>query len=164
MPTAMNRNTRITAVTAIAAVVLVVLAWLGYDLFRKGGQTIECDGETRRLIDVRDFTTHYWAYATEFEASVGEHGRLAAKLEPRQLQELSEAMQQGREFRQFVVAGYNSCAIGRSQYAEYGARFQALDGLARQIDAAAKAQDKARLDQLVHQFTTITQSLAEAGP
>lgn len=61
--------------------------------------------------------------------------KLSAALSPVQLQQLSESMQAAMEFRKYVVAGYNSCAITKQHYADLGARFQALDGLSRRIDA-----------------------------
>ncbi len=167
MPTAMNKNTRITVIVAIAAVPLIAVVWLGQDLFLKRGETIDCGkGDIRRSIDLRDFTTRYWVYSVVLEASLADRSKLAAKLEPRQLQQLSEAMQQGREFRQFVVAGYNACAIGKAHYADFGAKFQALDGLAQQIDniAGQEAPNKARLAELVRQYIALSQALATTTP
>jgi hypothetical protein len=167
MPSTMNKNTRITVFVAIAAVLLIAIAWLGQDLFLKRGETIDCGkGDIRRTIDLREFTTRYWVYSIELEASLAERGKLATRLQPQQLQQLSEAMQQGREFRQFVVAGYNACAIGKAQYADYGAKYQALDGLAQQIDkiAGQEQPDKARLAELVHQYIALTQALAITTP
>lgn len=163
MPFAMSKNTRIAIIVAIAAVLLVAVALLSQDFIQKRGETIDCGKEDiRRTIDLRDFTTRYWAYSVEFEASVADRGKLTSKLEPKQLQQLSEAMQQGREFRQFVVAGYNACAIAKTQYAAYGAKFQALDGIARQIDkfAGQEPGDKARLAELVRQYIALSQALA----
>ncbi len=163
----MSKNTRITAIVAIAAVLLIAVAWLVYDTTQQRGETIDCgNGDIRRTIDLRDFTTRYWAYSIEFEASVAERGKLATRLEPQQLQQLSEAMQQGREFRQFVVAGYNGCAITKANYADFGTRFQALDGLARQADkfAGQEPGDTARLAELVRQYITLSQALGGTTP
>ena len=74
-------------------------------------------------------------YGLELEASVADKGWIATKLNPVQLQQLSEAMQSARDFREYVVAGYKSCAITKTQYAKYGARFQTLDNLAREINS-----------------------------
>ena len=167
MPSGMSKNTRITAIVAIAAVLFIAVVWLLQDYIQKHGENFDCgNGDLRRTIDLRDFTTRYWAYAVEFEASVADRGKVAARLEPRQLQQLSEAMQQGREFRQFVVAGYNACAMTKSQYADYGVKFQALDGLARQIDTLAGQEpgDKTRLAELVHQYITLSQTFGGTTP
>jgi len=162
MPFAMSRNARITAIVAITAVLLVLLAWLTQGFILKRGESIDCgNGDIRRTIDLNDFTTRYWAYSVEFEASLAKRGRLAVRLDPKQLQQLSEAMQQGREFRQFVVAGYNACAITKTQYGDFGAKFQALDGLAKQIEhlAGEEQEDKARLAELVHLYINLSQTL-----
>ncbi|MES1998197.1 MAG: hypothetical protein V4446_02680 [Pseudomonadota bacterium] len=154
-------------IVVVAAALLIVGTWLTYDVFLKRGQEVDCgNGDIRHQIDLRDFTTDYWVYAAAFELSLADKGKLAARLDPKQLQALSEGMQQGKEFRKFVVAGYNSCAIGKMQYAEYGARFQALDSLARQIDSLAGQQppDQARLAELVRQYITLSQSLGETPP
>lgn len=156
MPFAINGNTRLAAVVAV--VLLLVLAFLAYVVFKARGEAIDCgNGDSRRAIDLRDFTTRYWAYSVEFEAAIKDRAKLAAKLQPTQLQQLSEAMQQGREFRQFVVAGYNACAISKKQYADFGATFQALDGLARRIDQSAGHE--AQLAELVRQYVALSQTL-----
>ena len=147
----------------MVAVLVIALGWLGRDFILKRGETFDCGPDDIRLrIDMRDFTTRYWAYSVEFEASLVDRGKLVTKLEPPQSQQLSEAMQQGRDFLQFVVAGYNSCAIGKAQYASFGGKFQALDGLARQIDkfVGHEPADKARLAELVRQYIALSQGLA----
>ena len=162
MTDTMNKRTRIT----LAIAVLVVgLAWLGYDFIQTRSAHFYCgNGDLRRTIDLRDFTTRYWAYSVEFEASLAERGKLAIKLAPQLLQQLSDAMQQGREFRQFVVAGYNACAVTKTQYADFGVKFQTLDGLARQIDTLAEKEpsNQAQLAELVRQYITLSQALAGA--
>ena len=164
MTDTMNKRTRITL---ILAVLVAGLAWLGYDFILKRSENFDCgNGDLRRTIDLRDFTTRYWAYSVEFEASLAHRGKLATKLTPQVLQQLSDAMQQGREFRQFVVAGYNACAVTKTQYADFGVKFQTLDGLARQIDtlAAQEPGDKAQLSELVRQYITLSQALGGATP
>jgi len=162
MTDTMNKSTRITL---IIAALVAGLAWLGYDFILKRSENFDCgNGDLRRTIDLRDFTTRYWAYSVEFEASIAERGKLAAKLAPQLLRQLSDAMQQGRGFRQFVVAGYNACAVTKTQYADFGVKFQTLDSLARQIDtlAAQEASDKVQLGELVRQYITLSQALAGA--
>ncbi len=120
-----------------------------------------------RTVDIRDFISQYAAYSVEFEASVAGRGTLVGKIEPRQLQSLTEATQQANEFRKFPVAGYNSCATTAAQYAEFGIQFQALDGLARQIDALSSGPDlsdadRANLVALVSRYVEATQELGAA--
>jgi hypothetical protein len=163
----MNKNTRLIVIASIAAIILIASAWLATDLILKRGGTIDCGrGDSRRTIDLRDFTTQYWAYSVKLEANLSDRGKLSAELEPKQLQQLSEAMQQGQEFRKFIVAGYNACAITKTQYANFGAEFQALDGLARQIYQLAGQVpfEKARLALLVKQYITQSQSLGSVSP
>ena len=61
----------------------------------------------------------------------------------------------------------NGCAISKAQYAEFGARFQTLDGLARQIDSlVAKGsldeQGKQGLADLVSRYGELTAGLGGA--
>ena len=158
-----DKRTRTLAIATLAAVLLIALAWLGRDLWLKTSREISCDDGSRRLIDSRDFTTQYWEYAVELEANLGGNDKLALKLNPEQSQQLSEAMQQGKEFRQFLVAGYNSCAIPKAQFGRYGMRFQALDSLARQIDTLASHPnpDNRQLEELIRQYVSLSQGLAE---
>ncbi len=162
MPTTMNKNALIAAKMGIAAVLLIAVVWLVKDYSEKRGDTQDCgNGDIRHTIDLRDFTTSYSAYSVEFEASVVKQGKIAAKLEPKQLQQLSEAMQQSREFRQYVVSGYNGCAITKAQYADFGIRFQALDSVARQIDNLA-GREPEQIANLVREYVRLSHSLGSA--
>jgi len=86
---------------------------------------------------MREFATQYSAYSLELEASLSDKAKVSAKINPVQLQQLSEAMQVTREFRKYVVSGFNSCAITKDQYGQIGKRFQALDSLAGEINTLA---------------------------
>jgi len=150
---------------AIFAVVVLAGMWVARDLMFGASGEINCDDGHRRTIDVRDFTTRYWVYAVELEATLHDVGKLQGKLVPQRIQELSAAQQQANEFRKYVVAGFNSCALSKTQYADYGARFQALDALARQIDAVLGrptlgAAERKLLDDLVTEYAGLVRGLA----
>lgn len=157
----MTKNTKTVVLVAIAAAVLIVSLFVIRDQLL-GTKTITCSDGPRRTIDVRDFNTKYWTYSVQFEASVADKAKFSGKLDPVQLQQLSEAMQSANEFRRYVVAGYDSCAITGEQYAQYGSRFQALDGLARQIDNLVRTsgfspEDRVRLQTLTKEYVEITE-------
>lgn len=152
-------------IITIAAVVLVVL-FLARDMVLRRGSTVQCPDGPRQTIDIRSFQTRYSAYSVSFEAKLEEKGELNGKVDPVQLVQLSESAQQAAEFRKFLVAGYNSCAISKEQFSNAGSRFQVLDGLARQIDGIAKRPDlpqpeRARLATLVGEY--IRQASALSG-
>jgi hypothetical protein len=160
----MTKNTKLVSLAGIGAAVLIVLVVIGRDISIGRHAKIECSDGARSSIDIRDFTTQYSGYSVELEASNGEKGKLAAKVNPVQLQQISEATQNAREFRKYVVAGYNSCAITKLQYGLYGARFQALDSLASEInDLVAKPslsqEETKRLTDLIKQYGELVKSL-----
>jgi hypothetical protein len=132
-----TKNTKVILLAGIAAVIAVVLVLVGRDMFIRRQHEFNCEDGPRRTIDIRDFATRYSAYSLDLEATIKDKATVATKVTPSQLQQLSEAVQNSQEFRKFVVAGYNSCAITKTQYGDYGARFQALDGLAREINQLA---------------------------
>jgi hypothetical protein len=149
----------------IAAAVLIILALLFRDLWLNP-KTITCSDGPRRTIDTRDFNTKYWAYSVQFEASVGDKAKFSGKLDPKELQQLSEAMQSANEFRKYVVHGYNACAVTGAKYDQYGARFQSLDSLSREIDTlATKAslshEEQSQITDLTKQYLEIARKLAE---
>jgi hypothetical protein len=126
--------------------------------------TVECGDGPRGTIDIRDFATQYSAYSVELEASIWGTGKISAKLTPLQLQELSEATQNARDFRKYVVAGYNSCAITKVQYGLYGAKFQALDVLAREINElvskpSISEAETQKITDLIKQYGELVKSL-----
>jgi hypothetical protein len=160
----MTKNARAVSLVAIGAVILFVLILIGRDALLRRQATLDCGDGPRRTIDIRDFTTHYSAYSIELEATIGEKGKLSTKVNPVQLQQLSEATQNARDFRKYVVAGYNSCAITKTQYAQYGARFQALDNLAREINEliskpSLPQEETTRLAGLINQYGELVRKL-----
>jgi len=152
-----SRNAKWVVLAVIAAVVVVVVFFIARDIFLGRHAPFDCGDGPRRTIDIRDFTTQYSAYSLELEASVADKARISTKVNPIQLQQLSEAIQNARDFRQYVVAGYNSCAVTKAQYAQYGARFQALDNLAREINQltaspSSSQGEMAKLGALISQY------------
>ncbi len=160
----MDSNTRTVVLVVLGVVLVVALGFFGRDFFLSRSGPIDCGNGVRHPIDIRDFTTQYWAYSGEFEASIADKGKLSGKLDPHQLQAVSDASQQMNEFRKYVVAGFNSCAITKQQYSELGSRFQQLDNVSRRIDGLAGSpnpadSDKAQLGKLVDEYVALSQQL-----
>jgi hypothetical protein len=130
----MTKNAKQSLFAALGTVVVLAVLYGLYDLYQKRQTTIDCGDGPRRQIDIRDFSTRYSAYSVELEASVADKAKISAKLTPTQLQQLTESAQTAAEFRKYVVAGYDSCAITKSQYAQYEPRFRAIDALAKEIN------------------------------
>ena|SRR5258708_7135415 len=160
----MAKNAKTVLLALFACTVFLIAAWIGRDIFLRRSNTFNCDDGPRHGIDIRDFATQYSAYSVELEASVAEKATISAKLSPVQLQQLSEAMQNAQEFRKYVVAGSNSCAITKTQYAQLGARFQAFDNLAREIGeitrkATPSTEEQKRLTSLTEQYRELARRL-----
>jgi hypothetical protein len=160
----MSKNSKTIWLVSIGAVVLLAVLWVGRDLLLSRSGTIECDDGRRRTIDIRDFITQYSAYSVELEGAVSDK-KLTAKFNPVQLQQLSDSLQHANEFRKYLVAGYNTCAVSKKQYTEYGAMFQAMDNLSRQINTMSakselSAQESTELANLVKQYINLSQQLA----
>ncbi len=152
------------AVVTVALAVVAVL-YLGRDLILRQGSQILCEEGPRRTIDIRSFEVAYSAYSVAFEAKVTDRGELSGKVDPVQLLALSDAAQQAAEFRKLLVAGYNSCAISSAQFSSAGARFQVLDGLAREIENISRRSDlsgpeKTRLASLAEEYVRHASKLA----
>jgi len=161
----MSTNSRTIGLVSIGAMILLAIVWVGRDLFLSRSGNLECEDGRRKTIDIRDFITQYAAYSVEFEAAVNDK-KLSAKLNPVQLQQLSESLQHANEFRKFLVAGYNACAVNKKQYTEYGATFQAMDSMSRQINTTVakpelNPQEKMELANLVKQYVNLAQQLAQ---
>ena len=152
--------------TVCGAVLIGLLAWGGWDLFQKRGQIISCADGPHGRIDLRDFVEHYSQWSVTFEAEAQGKGKISTKLEPKQAQQLSEAVQQAGEFRKFVVAGFNACAITSVQYARFGGLFQDLDSLERQIGqltvkAATSPEESRQLQKLVTEVVEVSKKLRQ---
>jgi len=157
-----TKNTKVISLAAIAAALIIVVLVMSRDMFLRRPQEFQCEDGPRRTIDMRDFATRYSGYSVELEANVQDKAKVSTKVAPVQLQQLTEALQNTQEFRKFVVAGYNSCGITKAQYSEYGARFQALDALAREINQltaspSLSAEQSKNLTTLIAQFAELAQ-------
>ena len=160
----MTKNVKTVVMVGIAAAIIILVIVFVRDLVLRRPAAFDCGDGPRRRIDIRDFTTQYSAYSVELEASVAEKAKISTKLNPIQGQQLSEAMQNAAEFRKFVVAGYNSCAVTKAHYEQYGARFQALDSLAREINelttrSSLPPSETTRLAGLIGQYGELARRL-----
>ena len=161
----MTKNAKTVSLVLIVAGVVLGSVFIARDLLLRRHGVFDCGDGPRRTIDMRDFATEYWAYSVELEASVADKAKISAKLSPVQLQHLSEAMQSANESRKYVVVGYNSCAISKAQYGQHGARFQALDSLAREINQligkpSLSQDESAKLAALVDQYGQLAAQLS----
>jgi hypothetical protein len=148
-----------------AALVIVAALFLARDLVLRRGSSIQCADGPRRTIDIRAFEVTYSTYSVAFEAKITDRGELSGKVDPVQLMALSDAAQQAAEFRKLLVAGYNSCAITSAQFSTAGARFQVLDGLAREIDGLSQRPvlsetERTRLATLAQEYVRHASKLA----
>ncbi len=137
----MRKNIKLFT-AAIGALLLIVITLIARDrLLRILHSTFEC-GDGPRF---------------ELAASVPDKPTISMKLNPIQQQQLSEAFVGDREFRKWVVAGYNSCVVTKAQYRQDLAGFHGLDGLAREINEftekpSLSEQETAKLARLVSRY------------
>ncbi len=153
-------------VIVIVALGVALVSFLVWDAYLRNRGVIVCDDGKRRLIDTREFETKYWAYNILLEASLSDTQKLTAKLEPKQLEELSESLKYANEFRKFLVHSFNACAVNKAAYFDYEAKFVQLDALARQINELA-GQHEIRLGandllaKLTKQYVDVSNQLAQ---
>ncbi len=150
----------------VGLVVFVIMLWFSRDAWIRHQRSDDCGDGPRYMIDTRQFETQYSAYSLQLEASLQGKGKTSLKLDPVQQEKLSEGIQSANEFRKFIVAGFNSCAVSKTQYASFGARLQALDGLARQINGLASqvnrsAEDNGQLKALVDEYAALAHELGQ---
>ncbi len=134
----MKKHTRKLLGWVLFVFVLLVFAFLARDFWFRSPHRTTCPDGPHDTMDLRDFSTRYFAYGIKFEAQMGTQGRLALNLDPVQLQQLSEHVQQASEFRKLLVAGYNSCIFTSAQFARFAITFQNLDHLERELVAVAQ--------------------------
>jgi hypothetical protein len=160
----MTKNSKTVATIAIAATLLAIVLFLGRDFLLGRGHVAPCADGPHPTIDMREFTTEYWAYSAKLDANVAGKAKLSTELDPKVLSQVSQGLQEAREFRKYVVAGYNACAITQAQYAQFGSRFNALDSLAQEINAlllkpALSQEEKTRVAMLVAQYGDLASKL-----
>jgi hypothetical protein len=164
----MNKTAGLVLVVAILVIGALVVVWMYRPRRTEPLATITCSDGPRLLIEAGKFDTQYWAYSIKLEGTLGSKAKLAAEIEPKQLQQLSEAMQQGNEFRKWLVNSYNACAVTREHYAAYGVSFQGMDNAARNIQEALvrgihSAADRASLAALVKTYLQLAGNLQQGS-
>ena len=162
LETAKNINTR--WIVLIGGILALAALWVGWDLWSRHQRCFDCGDGQRCTIDTRQFATQYSAYSLQLEASVNDKSKISVKLDPVQVEKLSEAMQSANEFRKFVVSGFNSCGVTKAQYGQFGAKFQALDSLAREINTlvsqpARSAEETKKLTRLVNEYADLAHKM-----
>lgn len=157
-----TKHVRAILVTLIVAAVFVASILI---IGRRRTRAVSCPDGPRQTIDISDFETRYSGYSLQFQVSIQDAAKFQGKISPVQLQQISEALESANEFRKFLVAGYNSCAVTSAQYSQFATRYQALDGLARQIvfivnQPQTGAQEKVELVEMTEQYIKLSRDLA----
>lgn len=160
----MDKNTKTVWLAGMALVVVLAAGYWFWDR-SYGGGSLDCGDGPRQTIDMRNFETKYWAYSLELEASVADKAKVSTKFTPQQLQQISEASQNAADFRKYVVAGYNGCAITKEQYQHWEPQFQTIDRLAKEINQLAAApsltdDQKVQLAKLISEYGDLVGRLA----
>ena len=136
----MNRNVKAVAILLVIAGVAMVAGYFVWHIYVRRLVTVSCADGPHSTIEPRDFTTRYWTYSMNLEATVAGKAELSTGLDPKMLQQLSEALKETREFSNLVAAGYNSCEITQGQYERYEIHAYAADNLAQEIDSLLSRQ------------------------
>ena len=160
----MTKNAKTVTTFAIGAFVVVIFVFVARDLWLRGQPIVHCSEGSHPAIDMRDFTTQYWAYSAKLEVTVADKAKVSTQLDPKILTQVSQELQETREFRRYLITGYNSCAITAAQYASLGSKFHALDSLAQEMDSllsksSLSQEEKAELVGLVSQYGDLAKQL-----
>lgn len=160
----MNRNVKMVAIFLAIAVVVVTTGYFLWHMYLRRPVTVSCADGPHSTIDTSDFTKRYWTYSVKLETSVADKAKISAELDPKMLQQISEALQEIREFSKVVVAGYDSCAITEGQFARYGIHAYAADSVAQEIDSLLSKQsmspnEKPKLAALINQYSDMVRRL-----
>lgn len=162
----MTKTQKQLFVLGFVTLAVCVVGYLAWDSSQRNGSTRMCQDGPHGKIDLRDFSTRYSQWSFTFEAEIQSRGKIAAGLNEKQIQQLSEAILQANQFRQYVVAGFNACAITSIQFAQYGAALQAIDSMERQIhqlviQASRNEKDSSQLDKLILEVVAASEKLRQ---
>ena len=162
--TKLGRGMQSVLAILIVALAAIVIVWMFRPHPRQG--VVQCSDGPHQLVDATQFQTQYWTYSLKLEASAADKIKLGGELAPKQLQQLSEALQQGNEIRKWLVNSYNACAISQSNYQTYGQTFARMDTVARsinQLDNSGTPSETSRkeLDALVAEYIQLSRELGK---
>ncbi len=156
-----SRGSQYVLITLILALTALVMVWMFRPHPREG--VVPCSDGPHPLIDATQFQVQYWTYSLKLQGSL-DKVKLVGDLVPSQLQQLSEALQQGNELRKWLVNSYNACAISQHDYALYGQTFARMDSIARSIDrmrenGTTDQGSQGQLRNLVKEYVELSQEL-----
>ena len=148
---------------------LPICLYMTIDYIKGRRESFSCGDGPRRTIDSRKFLTRFDGYAGELEAHYGGTASLSAKLTEIQIRQLSDATMSAHQFRLYVVEGFNSCAISKQEFAQFGLWIEQLNSLERELDSLLKksalsADDRQTLDKLTDEYITAAKNLSKSVP
>ena len=154
----------------IVCITIVTLAFGGLWFYSRRPQptSANCPDGPRNQIDLSEFQTKYFGYTGTLEVKIKEQAFLSAKIEPKQLTQLSEAFRDSQEFRKVLIAAYNSCILSKEQWSQQVRQFQQIDNLAREIQYLLSAspltsEQNTKLATLINEYQRANRNLAQQG-
>jgi len=152
------------ATIIVAGIVLLVTIYFLLDFWKYRPHTIRCDDGERQTIDYRDIQLKYSANKISLEVEVINKLKLRPEIDPQVLQIAVESTQGWDQFLKGLVAGFNSCAVNKGDYALILQRYKSMEDTSKNLSqllqkSTLTQQDVATATQLIKQYSSLSREL-----
>jgi hypothetical protein len=141
------------------SVILLVVVYLVFDYWKGRPRTIHCEDGERQTIDYRDLQVKYSGNKISLELEVMDKLKLRPEIDPKVLQTAYESTQNWDQFLKGLVAGYNSCAVSKKDYALILQRYKKIEEITKSLSQILRRNMLTQLDvetakQLIEQYSS----------
>lgn len=159
----MKASVKNATIIAIGVVLLVALYFL-LDFWKYRPRTIKCDDGERQTIDYRDIQLQYSANNISLEMEVINKLKVRTELDPQVLQTAFESTQGWDQFLKGLIAGFNSCAVNKADYALILQRYKSMEDTSKNLSkllqkSTLTQQDVETATQLIKQYSSLSREL-----
>lgn len=152
------------AMIFVAGVVLLVSLYFLLDFWKYRPHTIQCADGERQTIDYRVIQLKYSANKISLEVEVMNKLKLRPEIDPQVLQIAVESTQEWDQFLKGLVAGFNSCAVNKADYALILQRYKRMEDTSKNLSqllqkSTLTQQDVETATQLIKQYSSLSQEL-----
>ncbi len=153
----------------LISLTLLSVVYLGLDYWKGRPRTIHCEDGDRQTVDFRDLQMKYSGNKISLEVEVMNRLKLRPEIDSKVLQRAYESTQNWDQFLKGLVAGYNSCAISKADYAKILQRYQAVEAISKNLSQLLQKspltqQDGEMAKRLIEQYASATQVLLAPSP
>ncbi len=152
------------ALIVVTGITLLVVLYLLLDFWKYRPRAIQCDDGERQAIDYRDIQLKYSENKISLNVEVMNKLKLRPEIDPQVMQTAVESTQGWDQFLKGRVAGFNSCAVSKDDYALILQRYKSMEDISKNLSqllqkSTLTQQDVEAVTQLIKHYSSLRHEL-----